>query len=252
VGFTARGLVYIFVGFLAAKYAAGLGGRATDTEGALRTVSRGPFGAGIMAAIAVGLAAYACWRFAQAYFDLDGKGRNLKGKVIRASFVGSGLMHLALAFTAATLALGARRRSTGDPVRLWTARAYDAPLGFWIVLAAGLVLLGAAAWQAHQAWSNTFEEHLKLRTMGAGERKWARWVGRAGLVTRGITFGLIGWFLVKAAREADPSQARGLAGVFRSLRAYEHGDLFLFAVGTGLVAYGILSLVYARYRRIAR
>jgi hypothetical protein len=252
LGFTARGLVYILVGFLAAKYAAGLGGGVTDTEGAMRTVSRGPFGAVILSAIAVGLAAYACWRFAQAFFDLDGKGRDLKGRAIRAGFVGSGLVHLGLAFTAATLAVGVGRRSDGDEVRLWTARAFDAPLGSWMVLAAGFVMLGAGAWQVYKAWSDKFEEHLKVGSMGADERKWTRWVGRAGLLSRAVTFGLIGWFLVRASLESNPGQARGFAGVLRSLRTYERGDLLLFAVGAGLVAYGVLSLVNARYRRIAR
>jgi hypothetical protein len=251
VGFIARGVVYILVGFLAAKYAAGLGGRATDTEGAMRTVSREPFGAIVLSAIAIGLAAYACWRFAQAFFDLDGKGRDLKGRAIRTGFAGSGLVHLGLAFTAATLAVGAGRRSDGDEVRLWTTRAFHAPFGHWLVLAAGAVMLGVGAWQAYKAWSDQFEEHLKVGAMGAGERKWTRWVGRAGLLSRAVTFGLIGWFLVRAALESNPGQARGLAGVLRSLRAYERGELLLFAIGAGLVAYGVLSLVNARYRRIA-
>lgn len=251
MGFTARGLVYILVGYLAARHAAGFGGRATDTEGAMRTVSRGPFGAVVLAALGLGLVAYACWRFAQAWFDIDHKGADLQGRVVRAGYLGSGLVHLGLAFTAATLAVGIGRRSRGDSVRLWTTRAFEAPLGPWIVGVAGAVVVGAGAWQIYQAWTYDFEQYLRVSSMAPGERRWARRIGRAGLIARGATFGLIGWFLVKAALEIDPGEARGLAGALRTLRTYEHGQELLFATGVGLAAYGVLSLVNARYRRIA-
>jgi hypothetical protein len=251
IGFAARGIVYVLLGVLAAQYAAGLGGRVTDAEGAVRTIGRAPFGAVLLGVVALGLLAYAAWRFLQAALDLDDKGADAKGWAVRAGYAASGAVHLGLAFTAGALAVGLGRRSDGDEVRRWTARALDAPLGPWIVGLAGLAVIGAAAFQLRQAWNADFEKRLQVREMGPGERKWARGVGRAGLAARGATFGLMGWFLVRAALETDAGEAGGLGAVLRSLRTYEHGQPLLFAVGAGLAAYGLLSLVNARYRRIA-
>jgi hypothetical protein len=250
IGFVARGLVYVLLGGLAAQYAAGLGGRVTDTEGAVRTIGRAPFGAVLLGAVALGLLAYAVWRFVQAAFDLDDKGGDAKGWAVRAGYVVSGVVHLGLAFTAGALAVGMGRRSDGDEVRRWTARALDVPLGPWIVSLAGLAVIGAGVFQLAKAWNADFEKRLRVRDMSPGERRWARRVGRAGLAARGATFGLMGWFLVRAALETDAGEAGGLGAVLRSLRTYEHGKPLLFALGAGLAAYGLLSLVNARYRRI--
>jgi len=125
-GFAARGLVYILVGLLAAGAAAGFGGRATDAHGAIRTVGEQPFGTVFLLVLALGLAAYAVWRFAQAWLDLEGKGTNLQALVTRASFVVSGLGHAGLAFTAVSLASGLHEAHS-NAVRTWVTRLLSLP-----------------------------------------------------------------------------------------------------------------------------
>jgi hypothetical protein len=44
VGYAAKGVVYLIIGFLAAKLAIGQGGAATDQQGALHTIYDQPFG----------------------------------------------------------------------------------------------------------------------------------------------------------------------------------------------------------------
>ena len=65
-GFVARGLVYGIIGLLALKLAIGSGGKATDQEGAMRTLAQQPLGRTMLVALAVGLAGYAMWRFTRA------------------------------------------------------------------------------------------------------------------------------------------------------------------------------------------
>jgi hypothetical protein len=65
-----------------------------------------------------------------------------------------------------------------------------------------------------------------------------------------VTFGLIGFFLVRAALHTDPGEARGVGGALRFLRGLQHGDLYLGMVAVGVVAYGIYTLLLARYRRL--
>ena len=247
-GFAARGLVYILVGLLAAG-AAAFGGRATDAHGAIRTVGEQPFGTVFLLVLALGLAAYAVWRFAQAWLDLEGKGTTLQALVTRASFVVSGLGHAALGISAASLAIGLHE-DRSNAVRTWVARLLAAPHGRWVVGALGLAVMGSGVYQFYKAYTALFENDLLTSRMSARARRWSRRVGRAGLTARGVTFGVIGWFLLRAAFDEDAHEARGVAGALRLLGKQDRGHWVLFVVAVGLTAYGLLSLVDARYRRV--
>jgi Domain of Unknown Function (DUF1206) len=248
-GFATRGVVYTLVGLLAAGAAAGLGGRATDAHGAIRAVGGQPFGTALLLVLGLGLASYAVWRFVQALADLEHKGADFGGLAARASFVASGLVHAGLALSAGSLAVGLHQ-GRSDPVRTWVGRLLTAPNGRWVVGGVGLAVIGSAAYQFYKAYSYKFEEDLLTSRMTAGARRWARRVGRAGLAARGVTFGIVGWFLVRAALEADAHEARGLAGALRVLGRQDRGHWLLFVVALGLTAYGVLSLMEVRYRRI--
>ena len=248
-GFAARGLVYILVGLLAAGAATGMGSRATDPHGALRAVGRQPLGTAFLVVLACGLAAYAAWRFLQAGLDLERKGSSVGALAVRASFIVSGLGHAGLAFSAASLAVGLHE-GRSDVVRTWVGRLLDEPNGNWVVAALGLAVIGSGAYQFYKAYSCNFENDLLLSRMTERARRWSRRVGRAGLVARGVTFLVIGWFLVRAALEVDAHEARGLAGALRVLGRQDRGHWLLLVVALGLTAYGLLSLVDARYRRV--
>ena len=248
-GFAARALVYILVGLLTAGAAAGFGGRATDTHGAIRAVGRQPFGTVFLLVLALGLAAYAVWRFAQAWLDLERKGNDVPALATRASFVVSGLGHAALAFSAASLAIGLRQ-GRSDVVRMWVTRLLSAPYGRWAVAAVGLAVMGSGVYQFYKAYTAGFEDDLLTSEMSADGRRWLRRVGRVGLTARGVTFGVIGWFLLRAGLDANAHEARGLAGALRVLGRQDEGHWVLFVVALGLTAYGLLSLVDARYRRV--
>lgn len=61
-GLTAREAIYIVIGLLAVGVALGHGGKETNQNGALRTVTEQPFGKGLLWLLALGFAGYALWR----------------------------------------------------------------------------------------------------------------------------------------------------------------------------------------------
>src|SRR4051812_42008780 len=61
-GLASRAAVYAIIGILALKLALGDGGKATDQQGALRTIAGGAFGKTLLVLVAIGLAGYAAWR----------------------------------------------------------------------------------------------------------------------------------------------------------------------------------------------
>jgi Domain of Unknown Function (DUF1206) len=86
--------------------------------------------------------------------------------------------------------------------------------------------------------------------MSQAEQTWAVRLGRLGIAARGIVFGIIGLFLIQAAKQSDASQAKGFGEALASLEQQPFGPWVLGLVALGLIAYGIYSVVEARYRRI--
>jgi hypothetical protein len=251
-GLLARGAVYLCIGLLAARAAAGLGGRTTDARGAVRTMgSAEPHGI-VFALLALGLLGYGVWRLAAAVLDLERKGGGAKGLAVRAAYAGIGLTHLALAFTAAGLGLPLLGGSGGssETIRHSVAAALDHPLGPWLVGGASLAVLGGGIYQFYRAYALTFEEHVEGSGMSRRARRFYRGLGRFGIAARGVTFVIIGLALLRAAQRASPREAKGLPEALRELQSIPHGDLWLGAVAFGLVAFGLMSVMEARYRQL--
>ena len=131
-----------------------------------------------------------------------------------------------------------------------TAGVFDWPAGRWLVGLAGIVLLGVAAYQLAKGVRRTFLEELKTGEMSTGTQTWITWIGTIGHVARAIVFGLVGWFLLKAAYEFDAKEAVGLDGALTKILKAAYGPWLLGFTAAGLIAFGIYSISEARYRKI--
>ena len=249
VGYVAYGVVYALVGVLAVQAAFGGGGRTASQEGALRQVLLAPLGRVLLGMIVIGLLAYAMWRLIQGILDPENEGRDAKGVARRVDHVLNGLFHAALAFSAGGLVLGSGAGAGGSPDD-WTARLMAQPFGRWLVVIAGAVIVGAGLYQFYKAYKADFRDELNLGAMSGRVKTWTTRSGRLGYAARGVVFGVIGIFLVQAALQTDPDEARGLGGALNTLASQPFGPYLLGAVALGLVAYGIFMFVMARYRRI--
>ncbi|MFN2431870.1 MAG: DUF1206 domain-containing protein [Gemmatimonadota bacterium] len=249
-GYAAKGVVYVLVGGLAALGALRAGGRTTGARGALTTLLDEPLGSLALWIVAVGLFGYVLWRFVQAFKDPDRHGTDLKGLGLRGFFVVNGLIYLSLALGALALARGDGGGGGGDQYTEWTARVMSQPHGRLLVGLGGAVVVGVGLYQFYRAYTAKFRKRLKTREMGSTEDRWATRIGRFGFAARGVTFALIGMFLISAALHANPGEARGLDGALRALEEQPLGPWLLGIVAVGLVAYGVFQMVVAKYRRI--
>lgn len=249
LGFAARGLVYCLVGGLAVLAAIGSGGGAGGSKNALRSLLEQPFGATILAAVGLGLLFFAAWRIVGAVTDADNRGASAKARGVRALQALSGLVYVGLALTAFDLALGrgggggAEDQAAQD----WTEWALAQPLGQWAVGAVGAAIAcGGLAY----LWKGWRGDVLKRLSPPASARDWMRTVGRIGYAARGVTFLLIGGFVVVAAVNADSDEVRGLGGALQVLRQQPYGWVLLGLTAAGLFAFGLFGFVQARYRHI--
>jgi hypothetical protein len=252
LGYAAKGVVYIIIGFLAAKLALGQGGQATDQRGALRDLAGQPFGHFLLIIVAIGLLAFGLWSLIQALYDTEGEGRNAKGIIGRIGYAVVGIAYIVLSFGAYQLVTGSGNggSSTTSTTQDVTAKLLALPFGVPLVVIAGLVMLGVALYLYARAWRANFQRHLALSTLRPPVKKTMVFLGRLGYAALGVVFTIIGIFLIVAAVQFNPRQAKGLDAALGELLKLPLGQVLLGLVALGLLAYGVYSFVEARYRRI--
>jgi hypothetical protein len=250
-GYAAKGIVYIVIGALAARAAAGSGGATTDQRGAIDWIGDGPFGTIALLVIGVGLLGYTAWRLVAAATDAEGDGDDPTSVGKRLASAGRGLAYGALGVSALRAANGATDAAGGGAqTRDWTARLLDLPFGVALVVAVGFGVVAYAGYQVFRACTDRVKKHLDLHEAGPAVATWIVRLGRFGIAARAVVFLIIGGFLVKAGLGHDSSQAGGIAQSLQTLAGAPFGRVALGAVALGLVAYGVYQLATARYRRI--
>ena len=247
-GLLAKGALYAVVGLLAVQIPLGLGGKATDRQGALRSVAQQPLGEVLLLALAAGLAGYAVWRLVQAFLDRGGEGSGAKALAKRAGYLGRALLYLATAFVAFSLVAG--WGAGGSDEKEDAAAVLEWPGGRYVVGAVGLAFLAAGLYNGYRALSTKFRKDLREHQMRSDVRPWVIAVGVVGHAARGIVFALIGVFLLRAAWQYDPQEAIGIDGALGKVADAPHGPLLLGVVAAGLLAYAAFCAVQARYRRV--
>jgi uncharacterized membrane protein YidH (DUF202 family) len=246
-GFIARGLVYGIIGVLAVKLALGDGGKATNQQGALRTIAHQPFGKVLLVLVAAGLAGYALWRFTRAAL---GHGPEASDSGFdRAAAFASGVVYAALCVIAVKIIIGAGSGGSGDTQKA-TGGVLGWPGGQWLVGFGGAVLIGVGVYQGYQGITKKFLEDSKTERMGREVKRWITVLGVFGHLARMVVFWLVGVFLVKAAADYSSRKAVGLDGALAKLVHQSYGPFLLGVVATGLIAFALYSLSDARYRRI--
>jgi hypothetical protein len=248
-GLVAKGVSFGIVAVLAIKLALGDGGRATSREGALHALAGETFGAVVLSLLVAGFAAYALWRFVEAW---AAPGDDAKKWAKRLGSVGRGLIYAGLAFSAAKILAGAGGSGSQD------AKAHQAtgtllswPAGTWLVGIGGAVVVGVGLWNLYRGLSRKFEDKWPTGEMGSTARTWGGRAGAVGHVARAVVFGLIGVFVIRAALEYDPKEAIGLDGALQKLASAAYGPYLLGVTAAGLLAYGLYCLVDARYRDVS-
>jgi hypothetical protein len=248
-GLTARGVVYGLIGILAIKVAFGSGGETTDQQGALKTIAGQPFGKVLLVLVAIGLAGYALWRLVRAAIG-HGPETGEDDAKDRVSGVVSGIAYGALCVTAVKILIGSSSSGSSSKTEKATGGVLDWPLGRYLVIAAGLVVLGVAVDQALKGIKQKFREDAKTEQMSPGVDQAYTAVGVVGHLARAVVFALIGWFVIKAAIDYDPDKAVGLDQALAKLSSSAFGPVVLGIVAAGLIAFACYSVLDARYRRV--
>lgn len=236
LGFAGRGFLYIVIGLLVI-----LAGRTEDLTGALEYLGHG-IGKLLLIVLAAGMAVYGLWRLTDAAFGIESGRHHWKAWRRRIAAATSGLIYAFLAYKAVRIILS--QRVSGDEAQEHVANAFGVPGGQLIVFVAAAILFGAGIVQLYKAAKCTF---LKRLDCDDHQKIWIKWLGRAGYAARGIIFLVVAWRLEQSAIHRRAAEAGGLEQALDFFSPAVRGW-----VAAGLMLFGALSLVEARFRRIHR
>jgi hypothetical protein len=249
-GFFARGLMYVVIGWIAVEIAFGKTSQQADRSGALQTLGRAPAGEIALWVLVVGFFGMAAWRLSQVLFGTSAPDRR-KAIWSRLVNLGKAAVYVVLGYGVAGYAIGAGSPPSTDQQSVdLTATVMGHPGGRALIIVIGLVLIGVGLYLGYQAWRERFRDVMQLHELPPAGRRVVEWLGRVGGVARGLVFLVAGIFLIVAATEANPGQAKGIDSSLRELAAAPLGPWLLVLVAVGLIMFGLFSCCETRWRRV--
>ena len=244
LGYAARRVEYGLLGVLPQL---GVGAQATP-DGAFSTLLSQPLGRILLAAVALGLLGHVLWRLAQAFLDADHQGTGAKAIAIRGGNFASAIANGTLALAAASMALSSGASGSGsDGQQGMAATILQLPLGNVLLALIGAAFAGAGLIQCWRGLSGKYRKRIRLPEARTALFKP---ICMAGLAARGVLLAVSGGFIIYAAVTVHPEQAGGLPQALDWLQSLPFGPFLYAAAAAGLVAFGLYSLIEARYRQV--
>jgi len=250
LGHVATGVTYVAVGIVAFLAAFDSRSQAMGSEGALRYIFAGEAGRIGLLAIAVGLAADFLWQIVRSVTNADKAPPGVKGIADRMGWATSGVIHLGLAVSAVKLALDVPQPTAERQAQAATAVVMTDPVGQFGLIVAGMVIVLVAIQMFYRAYIGDLDRWLELQSLHRLLRTTVVALGRFGLAARGVVFCAGGAILIQAAIQRRPWRVRALGGTLRTIGDASLGPALLAIVALGFVAFGVVELLSASYRRI--
>lgn len=243
LGYAARGVVYLVLGWIALS-----SGKALSTSETVQAIDDFPGGGPLLAVLIFGLFGYGLYKLYTAALDLDDDGTDAKGLVKRIARGVGGLAYWVLAYLAGKQLFGAKdgaaeagqASGSGGAKQEAATDVAQATGGDTLLVVIGLVILAVAASQFYIAYKAKFMEEMP------GAPSLVKPAGQVGYAARAIIVAMVGYFAVKAG--LDGERVRNFGDALAVVRD-DHQTIFKL-IAAGLVLFGLVSFVMARYRRI--
>ena len=239
-GFFARGVVYLFIGGIAARVALLERGRAKGPAGALQELLEGWHGRAALWIVAAGLLSFVVYRLADV--------AHVRSAIAKIGALVGAVGALVLAGTSIRILLSVRRG--GAPaLREWGTRLMANPWGRGALAVGGAIAVVAGLVEVVRGVSGKLPRDFVTAVIARENRKWASHLARLGLLAHGTVVVLVGLSLVRAAVLTKPREIVETGGALRKLTLMEGGPALFVVAAIGLLAYGLSMLVLAAHRR---
>jgi Domain of Unknown Function (DUF1206) len=246
-GLTARGFVFLLMGWLAIQIARGHGSHQANQRGALADIAHHSYGIVLLWVLGFGFAAYAIWCLSQAIFGAPTHGKKAGPRLLALI---RGIVYGALSVTTFTFIAGVSMQGQSQQQATLTARIMKHDNGRWLVGGIGLIVVVVGLVMVVQGVRKTFEKQLRMQEMARATRTLVVWLGVIGNTARGIVFAIAGALATQAAVTFDPAKSKGLDGALRTLADRPYGPWLLGILALGLIAFGLFGLAAARWAKV--
>ncbi len=245
-GLTARGVIYILVGWVAVLVALGHSSREADQRGALQLLAGKPYGMVSLWLLAIGFAGYALWRLSEAAFGVTGEP---PGAGPRLKSLARAVVYAALCYLTFTVISGTSKSQSGQQQDI-TASAMHHPAGRWLVAIVGLVIVVCGIVLVIEGVRKKFMKYLQTAQMSPKTRRVVKTLGMTGTIARGLVFALVGVLVVAAAITHKASESGGIDKALLTLRGQPLGEFLMLLAALGLLVFGVYGLCEARWRKV--
>jgi hypothetical protein len=247
-GLVGYGIIHLLFAWLILQIAFSGSSTDGDQSGALHNLAAKPFGTFLIVVIVIGLFAMTIWQLLEAAIGhRSERGRHRMYErivsVARAAF------YLYFAWTGIKVLRG-KSASSADTQQKASEDLMASSGGRVTVGLAGLVIAAIGIGLVIYGVRKKFEKHLKTSQMNAKMRRLSRRLGVAGYAAKGTAYGIAGVLFLVAAIQYDPDKARGLDATLNVLAQQSYGPWLLALTALGIAAYGLFSIVQARYRKV--
>jgi Domain of Unknown Function (DUF1206) len=247
VGLTARGIIYILVGWVAILVSIGQSSHEADQLGALQLLVGKPYGLVSLWLLGIGFVCYALWRLSEAAFGVTGEGH---GAGPRLKSLGRALIYAGFAYLTFQVISGAHSSQAGRQQDV-TAKVMQHTGGRWAVGIVGLIVVIAGLILIIEGVRRKFMKQLDTGRMSERTRHAVELLGTIGTAARGLVFALAGVGVIDAAITFSPSKSGGIDKALLSLRDQSfYGPFLLGLAAAGLIIFGLYGLCEARWRRV--
>jgi hypothetical protein len=245
-GLTARGVIYILVGWVAVLVALGHSSRPADQQGALQMLAGKSYGLVSLWLLAIGFAGYALWRLSEAAFGVTG---DRPGAGPRLKSLGRAIVYAGLCYLTFTVIAGKAKSQSGRQQDI-TATAMQHPAGRLLVGVVGVVIVICGLTLVVEGARKKFMKYLRTGQMSARTRRVVKALGMTGTIARGVVFALVGVLVIDAAVTHKAAESGGIDKALLTLRDQPFGEFLMMLAALGLVVFGVYGLCEARWRRV--
>lgn len=245
-GLTARGIIYILIGWVAVLVALGRSSREADQQGALQMLAGKPYGLVSLWLLALGFAAYALWRLSEAAFGVTGE---KPGAGPRLKSLGRAIIYAGFSYLTFTVIAGHAHSQSGRQQDI-TSTAMQHTSGRVLVGLIGLAVVAAGITLVVEGARKKFMKQLETGRMSARTRRVVGWLGMTGTIARGVVFALAGVLVIDAAVTHHAAESGGIDKALLTLRNQPFGEALMLLAALGLLIFGVYGLCEARWRKV--
>lgn len=242
-GLVSYGIVHLLIAWLAVRIAFGDSQGSASSQGALSELAKTGPGRISLYVVVVGFLALVVWQVLETI--LGGRDKEgAKQALYRLRCAAKAVVYAVLGISSLKVALGSGGGS-GDTDSM-TSKLMSAPGGQVLVGAVGLGVLAVAGAFVYIGFSESFMKKLNAGQAGTSGRALVL-LGKAGYVSKGVAFVIVGILFGWAAVTHDAQKSGGLDQALHKVLQQPFGSPMLILIAIGIACYGLFCFAWARH-----